>query len=166
MSVTPAPIKIPIIWGGISDTTKGAKKITAALRSAVLRGLSRAIKATIEYAELIVTESIFREPPYSLSYESEDMLGSYITELRKQLRDIKRQAHNLKPVITVKQKWPASYTKHVNEMSNVKWSKSTAESHFVEKITGFLCRVAFQEIQREIASNEILALDASKYVGT
>ena len=166
MSVTPPAIQIPIIWGGISDTTKGAKKITAALRAAVMRGLTRAIRDTITYAEQIVTESIEREPPYPLSYESEAMLDSYITELRKELRNIKRQSHNLTPVITIQQKWPASYTKYVNEMVGVRWSKAGAESHFIEKLSGFLCRVAFEHVLAEIKRSEILTLEASKYMGT
>ena len=38
------PVKIPIIWGGISDTTKNAVKISGALRQAVIRGLQRVSK--------------------------------------------------------------------------------------------------------------------------
>ena len=111
------------------------------------------------------TESIYREPPYPLSYESEDMLGSYVVELMKELRNIKRQAHEMKAVITIQQKWPATYTQYVNEMTNVNWSKSGAESRFVEKISGYLCRVAFEYVLDEIQRSSRISMDATKFIG-
>jgi hypothetical protein len=176
MSVTPPTIEIPIprLWGGIRDTTKGSKKITAALAKAIKRGLTKAFAATMAYAKEIVPESdpaygakaAVQRPP-SYGKHSEALLDTYLAALQRELRDLKRIPIFGQKVEIEQTGWAeVSYADPVNKMSGVRWTKATSESHFIEKITSFLAKAAFLFIYEEIKQDENLSPDASKYRGT
>jgi hypothetical protein len=165
MSITPDKIEIPIVGMGVVDKTRAASILRKELHAAILRGFSRAVEAVVKHARKIVPESIKRKPAYPRSYESERMMLTYIADLERSLAKLSRGRQTLRTMYTIQEEWQASYTKYVNEMTSVKWSKTGSQSNFVEILHLMLATFIPLYIQEEIRKTEDLGMKALKYVG-
>ena len=143
MSVQPR-INIPIVFQFIKDDTADVKILKRHIHLAIICGIEKCIKAAIEMARLIVPESLVYEGNprgYPPSYESEQLMNSYIDHMRRELTRLKkgsttlREEYHIEPYDWVKE---TSYAKFVNEMTNVKWTKPTSQPNFIETLTQFL----------------------------
>lgn len=141
MGVQVPEIKINIVSMGISDGTKNVERIKKQIHLAIIRGIKRCLKAAIELAEIIVPEAIEREPPYPASYfidQTEELMETYITWLKKQIRKAFALTRKLHETYTIEQEWEASYAKYVNEMVGVNWSKAGSHGKFIEELDNFI----------------------------
>ena len=152
-------VTIPIIGLGVVDETESVKVIKKQLHLAVIRGITKAVDATIGYAKLIVPESHPDDTnprPYPDSYETEQLMNTYIDELRRSLTKLKRGRTTLRDEYKIQQLgWDdVSYATHVNEMRGVKWTKATSESGFIEKLCVFL-----KKLMPVMVAQELQAID-------
>ena len=136
-------ITLPLVGLGVSDSTDDSKIIKKQLHLAILRGITKADEMTIEYAKRIVPESHPNDTnprPYPPSYETEQLMNTYIDELRNSLRKLKRGRTTLRKEYTIQQLgWDdVSYAEMVNDMKGVNWTKATSEGGFIEKLCRFL----------------------------
>lgn len=141
-SVTLPNIRIPITFQFIQDTTDGSKKIKNKIHMAIIQGIRDCIKYMIqEKAEVIIPESLFRDPPYSPKYyaeHSEELKQTFIDFMDAEIRRHFTSSRELQEEYHVKQKWEASYAEVVNEMVGVNWSKAGSHGGFIEEIDKFL----------------------------
>lgn len=151
LDVTYTPISIPVVGLGVREIGRVKKQ----LHLAIVRGITKAVKATIELAKMIVPES---HPggrnirPYPPSYETEQLMNTYIDFLNMSLTRMKRGKTTLREEYVVQQLgWDmVSYAEPVNEMIGVKWTKATSESGFIEKLNNYLCRLVPIMVQQEL----------------
>ena len=155
VTYTPPSELIPIVGLGVADTTRNVNRIKKQIHLAIVRGISQAVEATIQLALLIVPES---HPggrnirPYPPSYETEQLMNTYIDMLRMSLTRMKRGKTTLRPEYVIQQLgWDmVSYAEHVNKMTNVRWTKATSESGFIEKLNNYLCNLVPLMVQQEL----------------
>lgn len=141
VSVTVPEITIEIVGLGVQDGTPNVVKVKRQLHLAILRGIKRCLRAAINLAMIIVPEAIEREPPYPASYfaeHSEELMESYITWLKKQIRKVYALARRLHPTYEIEQEWEASYAEYVNAMVGVNWSKAGSHGRFIEELDEFI----------------------------
>lgn len=148
-------ITIPIIGLGVVDDTESVKVVKKQLHLAIIRGITAAIEATISMAKLIVPESHPRDTnprPYPDSYETEQLMNTYIDELNRSLTKLKRGRTTLRDSYTIQQLgWDeVSYSEYVNKMAGVRWTKATSESGFIQKLSQLLCRLIPLMIAQEL----------------
>lgn len=141
MSVIVPEVKIDIISLGVRDGTANVTKIKKQIHLAIIRGIKRCLRAAIDLAFIIVPEAIEREPPYPASYfddQTEEMMETYITFLKQQIRKAFALTRKLHDVYTIDQEWEASYSQFVNEMVGVNWSKPGSHGGFIEELDNFI----------------------------
>lgn len=151
LDVTYTPPELPIIGLGV----RGKKRVEKQIHLAIVRGINKAVEAVENLAKLIVPES---HPggrnirPYPPSYETEQLMNTYIDFLKMSLTKLKRGKTTLRPKYTIQQLgWDmVSYAVPVNEMIGVKWTKATSESGFIEKLNNYLCRLVPIMVQQEL----------------
>ena len=148
-------VTLPIVGLGVIDKTESVSIDKKQLHLAILRGITKAVEATIQYAKLIVPESHpdnTNPRPYPPSYETEQLMNTYIDMLRMSLTAMKRGPTTLRPEYTIQQLgWDmVSYAEYVNEMKGVRWTKATSESGFIEKLTEFLQKIMPLMVQQEL----------------
>ena len=148
-------VTLPILGLGIADDTPGLKKIKKQMHLAIIRGITKAVETTIQLALLIVPESHPNDTnprPYPGSYETEQLMFTYIDELRSSLRRMKRGKTTLRDSYTIQQLgWDyVSYADHVNKMKGVNWTKKTSESNFKEKLCQLLMRLIPLMVEQEL----------------
>lgn len=141
LSVRVPDITIKVVGLGVTDKTVGLKKIRKQIHLAILRGIRRCINDAITLARIIVPEAIEREPPYPASYfveQSEELMESWITFMKKQIRAAYALTRELHDKYEISQDWEASYAKYVNEMTGVNWSKAGSHGKFIEELDNFI----------------------------
>ena len=139
MSVQVPEITINVIGLGVTDPTQGLKLIKKQIHLAIIRGIKRVINDAIDLAEVIVPESIERDPPYPDSYVSEELLDSFVVWMKKELRRLRAGTRTLKDVYTIVQFWEVTYAEFVNRMGpGTKWSKLGSHGGFIETIDAFI----------------------------
>jgi len=151
LDVTYTPPSIPIIGLGVREK----KRVEKQMHLAIVRGITAAVKAAIQLAKLIVPES---HPdgrnirPYPPSYETEQLMNTYIDFLNMSLTRMKRGKTSLREKYIVQQLgWDmVSYAEYANDMIGVKWTKATSESGFIEKLDNYLCRLVPIMVQQEL----------------
>lgn len=148
-------ITIPIIGLGVVDKTESVKIIKKQLHLAIIRGVTKAVVAAIHLAKLIVPESHPDDRnirPYPDSYETEQLMNTYIDMLNMSLTKLKRGKTTLRKEYTIQQLgWDmVSYAQYVNDMRGVNWTKGTSESGFIESLDKFLCRIMPVFIDQEL----------------
>ena len=138
-------LTFPLEALGVSDSTDDCKIIKKQLHLAIIRGFTKAVQMTIEYAKRIVPESHpgdknIRDPPYPPSYETEQLMNTYIDALSRSLTKLIRGRTTLRKEYTIQQLgWDdVSYAEMVNDMKGVNWTKATSEGGFIEKLCRFL----------------------------
>ena len=136
-------IVLPLVGLGVSDSTDDSRIIKKQLHLAILRGITKAVEMTIVYPKRIVPESHpgDRNPrPYPDSYETEQLMNTYIDALNRSLTKLKRGRTTLRKEYKIQQLgWDeVSYAQMVNDMSGVNWTKATSEGGFIEKLCQFL----------------------------
>lgn len=145
MSVPDFTPKISMKLGRIKSTK--AREIKFAIYQSLMRALTRAVARTVAEMLIILPESRFRRPSYPPSYKTERLAATAIHVLRRSLADLK--AKGFKVSVTRYElflDFPASYTKWVNEMRGVRWSKPSTEEGFVELTQQFLLSVIRDEL--------------------
>jgi len=144
-------ISIPIVYQYLKDDTKDVKRLKKAIHIAIVKGIVKCLRATIELARMIVPESDpERYPP---SYYSEQLMESYIYYLQGEIMRIKSGSNMLRRAYFIKAyDWKAhtSYAEWVNEMKNVRWSKPTSQTNFMEKLCEFLHLYLDKFVQAEL----------------
>lgn len=148
-------VTLPILGLGVSDDTLGLKKIKKQMHLAIIRGITKAVETTIQLALLIVPESHPNDTnprPYPGSYETEQLMYTYIDELNSSLRRMKRGKTTLRKSYTIQQLgWDyVSYSDPVNKMTNVNWTKKTSESRFKEKLCQLLQKLIPLMVEQEL----------------
>jgi hypothetical protein len=157
-------IPIPILGMGVEDITKHVTLIRRELHAAILRGFKRAVAALEVMAKKIVPESKYRTPSYPPSYKSEKMMETYLDNLKSALSRLEIKA-TLQSEYELQEEWSASYTKYVNEMVGVDWSKEGSVGGFVEILHNLLEQLVERYVADEIANAETLGINALKYIG-
>ena len=136
-SVTLPPIRIPMVFNFIQDTTQDSKKIKKAIHKAIIIGIKKCINDAINgIIERITPESIYGD--YPPSYESEALMDSFIDFLKGEIKRLFRGTRTLQSEYHIQQKWEASYAEYVNEMTGVNWSKKGSHGGFIEEIDTWL----------------------------
>ena len=148
-------ITLPILGLGISDDTPDVRKIKKQIHLAIIRGITKAVETAIQMATLIVPESHPNDTnprPYPDSYETEQLMNTYIDELRRSLTKLKRGKTTLRDSYTIQQLgWDdVTYSDPVNVMTNVIWTKKTSESRFKEKLCQLLQRLIPLMVEQEL----------------
>jgi hypothetical protein len=136
-------ITIPIMGLGVVDETENVRLVKKQIHLAILRALTKLVNATIQLAYLIVPESHPNDTnpkPYPPSYETEQLMNTYILYLNASLLKLKRGATTLREVYTIQQLgWDhVSYAEYVNQMRGVDWTKPTSRPGFIQKLDTFL----------------------------
>ena len=152
-------IVLPLKGLGVSDSTSDSKKIKKQLHLAIVRGITKAVNLTIEYAKRIVPESHPNDTnprPYPDTYETQQLMNTYIDELRRSLTKLKRGRTTLRDEYKIQQLgWDeVFYAEYVNKMKGVDWTKPTSESGFIQK----LC-TSLKETMPAMVALELQAID-------
>lgn len=144
-------IRINVTYDGISDETKGLRKIKKTLHDLILEGIKKCVFAGIALAKIIVPESAARPGRYGDKYESEKLMLSYINFLTSELLKLSIGRQTLKRHYLIGQQWGASYAEFVNFMGEgTDWSKKTSERKFIETMDDFLRGNMSKYIQFEL----------------
>lgn len=153
LDITYTPPSDLIVIEGLG--VKGVRKIKKQIHLAIIRGITKAVAEAVTLAIKIVPESHpnNRNPrPYPDSYETEQLMHTYIDELNRSLTKMKRGKTTLRKSYTLQQLgWDeVSYAELVNKMIGVKWTKKSSESDFIGKLCKLLQTLVPLYIDKEI----------------